>query len=90
MRDIRIVVMADSGQGKSTIAQMVFDVMRMVGFNAELVDDNGIGIVDEVTGSISDTIDQRIAALRESDHKLTVQTQLVKFDVLKQPDAKHS
>lgn len=75
MRDIRIVVMAGSGQGKSTVAQMIFDVLQMVGFNVDLVDDNGIGIVDEVPGAIAATIDNRIADLRASDHKITVQTQ---------------
>lgn len=91
MRDIHIVVItAGSGQGKSTIAQMMFDVMQMVGFNVELVDDNGIGIVDELPGTISDSIESRIASLRESDHKIIIQTQQVARDVFKHPDAEHS
>ena len=82
--------MAGSAQGKSTLAQMIFDVLQMVGFNVDLVDDNGIGIVDELPGTISDSIESRIASIRTSDHKITIQTQQAARDVFKHPDAEHS
>lgn len=90
MNDIRIVVFAGNGRGKSTVAQMIFDVMQVVGFNVELVDDNGIGIVDELPGTISDSINLRIESIRKSDHKITIQTQTAARDVFKRPSTEHN
>lgn len=72
--NIQVTVSAGSAQGKSTVAQMIFDVMQMVDLNVTLLDDNGIGIVDERPGVISESIDRRITSLAERGTSISVRT----------------
>lgn len=47
MNEIQIIITGPAGSGKSTIAELIRKTLFNSNIKATLIDDNGIGIVDE-------------------------------------------
>ncbi len=63
MSDIKVLVAGKAGKGKSTVAEVIRQALLNAGIQATLMDDNGIGIVDEPAGTIPNTMTTRLASL---------------------------
>lgn len=73
-KEILITVMAGAGDGKSTVAELIHQALKNVGLSVELVDDNGVGVVDELPGLIASELELRAEAIRQREHKVTILT----------------
>lgn len=71
---IEIQIKGVAGQGKTTLAFAINNALRDLGLNVSLVDDNGVGSIDEHPGLIHSTLPSRIQALKEKQTPIKVQT----------------
>ena len=62
---IKVLVTGTTASGKSAIAFLIQQKLTEAGIEASIVDDNSIGIVDEVPGTIERTLDSRINGIRD-------------------------
>lgn len=72
--NIKVTVSGHHASGKSAIAHLVAQALTISGLTVELVDDNGVGIVDEAPGVIEATLNGRITSLVKRGTLVKVQS----------------
>lgn len=75
--ELKIAILGKSCSGKSALAELVRQALAVSGINVELIDDNGIGIIDEKPGVIADSLDGRIQGIIDRGTTVKIQTMLV-------------
>ena len=60
---IKIIVASRAGEGKTAISTLIANTLRDNGIKVELIDDNGVGIVDEPGGITNERMIACITAI---------------------------
>lgn len=74
VRPVTITVSGTAMAGKSAVAELIRQAMKQHGLSVELIDDNGIGVVDEAPGVIEQTLEARLTRLRALNTPISVHT----------------
>lgn len=61
---IQVVVSGGAGSGKSAVAEVIRQALKKAGLKTEVVDDNGVGVIDEAPGVIRETLERRLERIR--------------------------
>lgn len=75
-KEVSVTVTGITAAGKSAVAEYIRQKLLEIGISASLNDDNGIGIVDEPLGAISNTLTERMDSLRLSKLAVGIRTNL--------------
>ena len=70
MRNINITVTGTAATGKTAIAEYIRQKLEEVGISVNLMDDNGLGIIDHTSEEVTETLNQRLATI--NSHKTVV------------------
>lgn len=87
---IKITIAGSAGTGKSAIAELVRQALAISDIEVELIDDNGIGIVDERPGEIARSLNGRIKGIVERGTKVRIQTQNISFMQMKKDEQREA
>lgn len=71
---IEIAVTTAAHGGKSAISELIRQKLSEAGFKVTLIDDNGVGIVEEAPGVIRDSLTNRINALVDKQSEIIIRT----------------
>lgn len=74
MKSVVVTVSGRYGSGKSAVALIIEKALKEHGINASLIDDNGVGIVDEAPGVVESTLPARLTSLTKDNLTVVVQT----------------
>lgn len=74
MREINIVVAGTTASGKTTIAEYIRQKLEEVGISVNLMDDNGLGIIDHTSEEVTETLNQRLAAINSHNTVVSIRT----------------
>lgn len=72
--NIEITITAGAGRGKSSVAELIRQGLKISGLNVELIDDNGYGVVEELPGVIAGRLHRSIAKIADRGTKITIRT----------------
>lgn len=87
---IKITIAGSAGTGKSAIAELVRQALAISDIEVELIDDNGIGFVDERPGEIARSLNGRIKGIVERGTKVRIQTQNISFMQMKKDEQREA
>ena len=73
-RNITVQVGGPPAAGKSVVGLLIAQILRIAGLKTELVDDNGLGFVDEEPGTIASSIQDRLDSIRKQGTEVKVRT----------------
>lgn len=74
MKEIIVTVAGEAGAGKSAIAELVRQGLAIADVKVELLDDNGIDVVDERPGQIAAELNERLASIVKGGTTVRVRT----------------
>jgi uridine kinase len=74
MREINIVVAGTTASGKTTFAEYIRQKLGEVGISVNLLDDNGVGIVEQTPEQVTETLNQRLAAINSHNTVVGIRT----------------
>ena len=78
MREIKILVAAQAGDGKSTIANQIVNLLRCSGLDVDLIDSDGPGLPSEPRMPLADCAKRFANMVANKEHHITVETRQVK------------
>jgi adenylylsulfate kinase-like enzyme len=79
---IQITVASTHCGGKSTIALIIAEHLASLGFNTQVLDDNGTGVVEDIPGQIKQTINPRVESMLVKNPAISVQTKSIPVTML--------
>ena len=71
---IKIIVASRAGEGKTAISTLIANTLRDNGINVELIDDNGVGIVEEPGGISNERLISCVTAISTKRVPVEVRT----------------
>jgi len=76
--EIVITVATNCGGGKTCISHHIGQVLRDLGFDVDIVDDNGIGLIEQTEPQAFARKDAAVKSLVERGRKITVKTMQIR------------
>lgn len=77
--DLLVVISGPCKSGKSGVAFAIQDLLEKQGIKTELIDDNGVGIVDEPIDLMKRTFVQRSLSILNRGAVVHIKTESTKF-----------
>lgn len=74
MREINIVVAGTAASGKTAIAEYIRQKLEEVGISVNLLDDNGVGIIEQTPEEVAETLNQRLASINLHNTVVSIRT----------------
>ena len=74
MREINIVVAGTTASGKTTIAEYIRQKLEEIGISVDLLDDNGMDIIDHTSEEVTESLNQRLASMALNKPAVRIRT----------------
>jgi len=74
MRKINITVTGTTASGKTAIAEYIRQKLEEVGISVNLLDDNGVGIIEQTPEEVTETLNQRLASINSHNTVVSIRT----------------
>ena len=74
MRNINITVTGTAATGKTAIAEYIRQKLEEVGISVNLLDDNGVGIIEQTPEEVTETLNQRLASINLHNTVASIRT----------------
>ena len=75
---LKISISGTSASGKSALAEKIAQVLRAADITVDVIDDNGIGVIEEHPGIIAGSLNERLHTIAIKETSVTIRTYLDK------------